>query len=92
MGAFVSYHCRHCRYEEPKIGVGRGRHPFPYLALYRCARCKTVGSTWVHEGQPPRCGVCYEEGVTLLADDTRRIDCPKCGNPASFRPVAGSWE
>ncbi len=92
MGSFVTFQCRHCRYEETEIAVGCGRNPSPKLALYRCTRCKTVGSTWVQETQPARCGACYEEGVTLLTDDTMRIDCPKCGQPASFRPATGSWE
>jgi ribosomal protein S27E len=92
MGSFVTYQCRHCRYEESGIGIGRGRNPFPYLALYRCARCKTVGSTWIHADRRPRCGVCDDEGVTLFADDATHIDCPKCEKPASFRPAPGSWQ
>lgn len=92
MGSFITYQCKHCRYEENEIGVGRGRNPFPYLALCCCSRCKTVGSTWIQDNQPARCGVCYDAGVTLLPDDTTRIDCPRCGRPANVTPAAGSWE
>jgi hypothetical protein len=92
MGGFVDYHCRHCRTEQTEIPVGRGRTASPYLKLFRCTRCKTVGSTWVEDDRPPRCGTCYEEGVELLPDDVTRIDCPRCGQPARFTPRAGGWE
>jgi hypothetical protein len=92
MGGFVDFRCKHCRYEETDIGVGKGKHPFPYLALFRCPKCKSTGSTWIKENEIPRCGLCYEEGVTLLPDDTTRIDCPRCGKPALFAPREGSWE
>lgn len=92
MGGFVDFRCTHCRLEMEEIPVGKGRRPWPYLALYRCTRCKTVGSTWIQEDQPARCSVCYEDGVTLLPDDTTRVDCPKCGKPAQFTPRDGSWE
>jgi hypothetical protein len=92
VGGFVNFHCKQCRYEVTEIGVGKGKHPFPFLALYRCPKCKTVGSTWVNESETPRCGVCYEEGVTLLQDNTTHIDCPRCGKPAQFMPQEGVWE
>jgi predicted RNA-binding Zn-ribbon protein involved in translation (DUF1610 family) len=74
------------------IPVGRGRAASPYLALFRCTRCKTVGSTWIEPRRPPRCGTCYEAGVELLPDDATRIECPKCGNTARLTPKAGHWE
>lgn len=92
MGGFVDFKCRSCKYEETDIGAGRGRQAFPYLALFRCDNCKSVGSTWIHENRIPRCGACYSDGVTLLPDDVRVINCPKCGEPASFSPGKGSWE
>ncbi|HEX9625841.1 MAG TPA: hypothetical protein VGA00_02760 [Acidiferrobacterales bacterium] len=92
MGGFVDFYCRHCRYAETDIGVGRGREEFPFLRLFRCDNCKSVGSTWVHENRIPRCSVCYHDAVTLLADDTRKLNCPKCGDPAEFVAKEGSWE
>lgn len=92
MGGFVDYRCQHCRTEFDDIPVGKGRQPSPYLALFRCTRCKTVGSTWVESNRAPRCGTCYEEGVELLPDDTADIVCPKCGNVARIMPKSGSWE
>ncbi len=92
MGGFVDFECRHCNYEEADIAYGRGRGASPYLALCRCEACKTVNSTWVYENQPPRCGVCYDERITILPDDTRRLPCPKCGEPAMLVPKEGSWE
>jgi len=92
MGGFVDFHCRHCRLELPEIPFGAGRNPSPALALFRCRRCKTVGSTWVYPGRTPQCGTCYEEGVELLPDDARDIDCPKCGKPARLTPRDGHWE
>jgi hypothetical protein len=92
VGGFVAYRCKHCRYEESEIGIGKGKNPFPFLALFRCNKCKSVGSTWIQEHSTPRCGLCYEEGVTLLPDDTTHIDCPRCGKPAQFTPMEGSWE
>lgn len=92
MGGFVDFRCKHCRYEETEIGVGRGKQSFPRLALFRCTKCKSTGSTWVKENEPARCGICYEEGVALLPDDTTGIECPRCGKPAQFTPREGSWE
>lgn len=92
MGWFVDFRCPYCRYEETGIGVGRGKHAFPYLALFCCDNCKSVGSTWVQQNVTPRCGACYHEGVTILADDVRGISCPKCGEPAVFARSDGVWE
>ncbi len=92
MGWYVDFRCPYCNYEETGIGVGRGRRSFPYLALFCCDNCKSVGSTWVQQDQPPRCGVCYHEQVTLLKEDVRRISCPKCGEPATFSRGEGEWE
>jgi hypothetical protein len=92
MGGFVDYRCRYCNLEIEEIPVGRGRNPSPYLALFRCVKCKTVGSTWIEAGTVPRCGTCYEPGVEILPDDVTRISCPKCGEPACFTPRVGSWE
>ncbi len=92
MGGFVDFKCRFCRYEVTGIGVGRGRDEFPFLALYRCDHCQSVGSTWIHEQRIPHCSLCYHDAVTILPDDTRRVNCPKCGEPASVSPGPGSWE
>jgi len=92
MGGYVDFRCKHCRYEETDIGVGKGKNPSLRLSLFRCIKCKSTGSTWVKENEVPRCGACYEEGVPLLPDDTTHIDCPRCGKPAQFVPKEGSWE
>ncbi len=92
MGGFVEFKCRYCNYEETDIGVGRGQQAFPYLALFCCDNCKSVGSTWVHENRTPRCGACYHEGVMLLPDNVQHIDCPKCGQPATFSHKEGGWQ
>lgn len=49
VGSFVAFRCKFCQYEEPGIGVGRGKAAFPFLALYRCNHCHTIASTWIHE-------------------------------------------
>jgi len=92
MGGYVDFRCKHCRYEETDIGVGKGKNPSPRLVLFRCIKCKSTDSTWVKENEMPRCGLCYEEGVTLLPDDTTHIDCPRCGKPAQFVIKEGIWE
>ena len=92
MGGFVSFKCALCRYEEPEIGVGRGHAEFPFLALYRCDNCKTIGSTWVEQNRLPRCAGCYHDAITILPDNTRRVNCPKCGEPARITPRDGDWQ
>lgn len=79
MGSFVAFKCKFCQYEEPSIGVGSGKAATPSLALYRCNHCLAIGSTWVHDGKIPRCASCYDDAVIILPDDTRRVNCPKCG-------------
>jgi len=56
MGGYVDFRCKHCRYEETDMGVGQGINPSPRLALFRCIKCKSTGSTWVKENEIPRCG------------------------------------
>ncbi|MCR4346952.1 MAG: hypothetical protein NUV55_07095 [Sulfuricaulis sp.] len=92
VGSFVAFKCKFCQYEEPGISVGRGKAEMPFLALYRCNHCLTIGSTWVHEGKIPRCANCYDDAIVVMPDDTRRVNCPKCGEPAVITPKEGSWE
>jgi len=92
VGGFVDFSCKHCRYEQPDIGVGRGKRAYPYLALLRCAGCKCIGSTWIYEDGVAKCGICYHDAPVLLPDDTRQLDCPRCGKPATLTPKEGSWE
>lgn len=92
MGFFVDLKCSACKYEETSLGVGRGKNPTPFLALFRCDRCKSIGSTWVQDGRNPRCSLCYHDAVTILPDDTRSVDCPKCGKPARIAVSEGSWD
>ncbi|MHB1951313.1 MAG: hypothetical protein ACYCQK_07535 [Acidiferrobacteraceae bacterium] len=92
MGRFVQYRCGSCRYEEPDLAVGRGREEFPYLSLFRCDNCHSVGSTWIFRDRLPRCSLCYHDALTLLPDDVSVLACPKCGEPARFEPREGAWE
>jgi hypothetical protein len=92
MGRFVSFECKFCRYQETEIAVGRGRNEFPFLVLYRCDHCHAIGSTWIHENKIPRCSQCYDDAILILPDDIRRVNCPKCGEPAVITPKEGSWE
>ncbi|MDH3513408.1 MAG: hypothetical protein OEM83_00870 [Gammaproteobacteria bacterium] len=92
MGSFVDFKCKFCRYEEYGIGVGRGKAEMPFLSLYRCNHCHTIGSTWIHEGKIPRCSNCYDDAISILPDDARRVSCPKCGEPAVITPKEGSWD
>jgi len=85
VGSFVGFKCKFCQYEEPSIGVGRGKAEVPFLTLYRCNHCLTIGSTWIHDGKIPRCANCYDDAIVILPDDTRRVNCPKCGEPAVIR-------
>ncbi|MCR4300624.1 MAG: hypothetical protein NUV51_03365 [Sulfuricaulis sp.] len=92
MGIYVGIKCKFCQYQEASIGVGRGQAEMPYLALYRCDHCHTIGSTWIHEGKIPRCSNCYDDAIGILPNDTRRVNCPKCGEPAAITPKEGVWE
>jgi len=92
VGGFVAYRCPGCGYEEPRLPLGRGRRPGPCLALFRCPNCRGVGTTWVSGERPPACGYCYHEEIELLPDDTRALDCPRCGGPGEVRPLAETWE
>ena len=92
MGGFVDYRCFVCGYQQDSIAVGHGKNAMPYLTFTSCATCKTVGSTWIEEGSVPRCGVCYEKNPQLLANDTRLLPCPKCGQTGAFTPRSEIWE
>ncbi|HEU5337935.1 MAG TPA: hypothetical protein VFU39_01485 [Sulfuricaulis sp.] len=92
MGSFVSFKCKFCQYEEPNLGVGCGKAEMPFLSLYRCNHCHTIGSTWIHEGKIPRCSNCYDEAIVILPDNSRRVNCPKCGEPAVITSKEGSWD
>ncbi len=92
MGSFVGFKCKFCQYEEPSIGVGRGKAETPLLALYRCKHCLTIGSAWIHEGKIPCCANCYDDAIVILPDDTRRVNCPKCRESAMIAPKDGSWD
>lgn len=92
MGLIVRYHCPHCRYEEPDLGVGAGVAPHPRLQLFRCDNCHSVGSTWLTLERVPRCSFCYHDAVTLLPDDAPGVVCPKCGEPGRFERQDGEWQ
>lgn len=92
MGHFVEFHCRFCHYQEAEIGVGHGRSAFPFLKLYRCDHCKTIGSTWVYEDKLPHCAGCYHATITLLDDDATRVSCPKCGEAGRLTRKDGEWQ
>ncbi len=93
MGHLVDFHCRYCRYEEKDVAVGHGRTAVPVLRLFSCPNCHSFGSCWVEEGQSPRCSFCYHDAVTLLADDTTMLACPKCGERAKVtQRSADTWE
>lgn len=78
MGHKADFRCFGCRYEENDLAVGRGRRPGPYLRLFRCDNCHSIGSTWIEEGKTPRCSFCYHDEVKLLPDDVTLVECPKC--------------
>lgn len=84
MGHKAEFRCFSCRYEELDLGIGHGRHQSPYLSLFRCDHCHSVGSTWVVKGSAARCSLCYSDEPTLLGEDTKAIDCPKCGQPGTI--------
>lgn len=79
MGHKAGFRCFSCRYEESDLGVGHGRHPSPYLSLFCCDNCHSVGSAWVADGGVVRCSLCYAEEPTLLPETTQTLKCPKCG-------------
>lgn len=88
----MAYRCTACGYAEPRLALGRGRRPAPYLALFRCRNCRAVGTTWVGGGRPPLCTYCYDEAIELVPDDTRTLDCPRCGGPGRVSVLDGVWE
>jgi hypothetical protein len=92
MGGFVDFRCRYCEYEELEIPLGHGRQPVPFLALFSCDSCKSVGSTWVQPGRDPVCSHCYHDKVTMFEDAPQTLDCPKCGEQGKLAPAEGSWE
>ena len=92
MGKFVAYKCINCDYAEQPIGIGSGRHAQQLLSLFVCMKCQTVGSTWVKPDRSPLCSLCYDENITLLAENAKQVACPKCGRPGFFAPLAGEWE
>ncbi len=92
MGGFVSFHCAHCGYVEDKIAHGHGRKTSPYLVLYRCDHCKTVGSTWTEGEKPPHCSGCYDENITLLKPVTGLVTCPRCEAAATLRVLDETWD
>ena len=92
MGKFIAYKCINCDYEETQIGVGSGKRSEDSLSLFVCAKCQTIGSTWVKPGHSPLCSLCYDEGITLLSADVQQQVCPKCGRPGFFTALPGEWE
>ena len=92
MGSFVDFKCNFCGYEATDIGVGHGKRSYPRLALFRCDKCKSVGSTWVGEDQRPICSMCYDEEIVLLPDNDSQLECPKCGKPAFIVAKEGAWQ
>lgn len=82
MGHRADFICHRCHYEERDIAIGHGRQPLPFLALFSCSNCHSVGSSWVGGERPVRCSFCYDEAITILADDTTAVACPKCQEPA----------
>lgn len=63
MDGFVRFDCLKYGYSEERIGFGHGKQADPYLQLYRCDSCKTIGSNWVQQGRKPVCGGCYNENI-----------------------------
>jgi len=76
---------------RPTLASAKGKNPVLHLSLFRCIRCKSTGSTWVKEKRTPRCGLCYEEGCSLLPDDTTHIDSRAAASGAILAKE-GSWE
>lgn len=92
MGGFVKYSCLNCGYTEDRIGFGHGRATEPHLQLYRCDKCKTVGSTWVEGEQSPRCASCYDEDITPLEPKNTSFNCPKCDTLAVLVVLEDNWD
>lgn len=92
MGHIVDFQWPYYKYAEHDLGVGRGKSAFPFLALFRCDSCKTIGSTWVRENQIPRCSNCYHDAVIVLPDDATRVGCPRRGEVARITRKEGAWE
>lgn len=93
MGHLADFACRRCHYEEHDIAIGHGRHATPFLVLFSCPSCHSIGSNWIGDGGTLRCGFCYNDAVTMLADDATAVTCPKCQEPGrlTHRP-AETWE
>lgn len=92
MGSFVDFKCVSCGYELESIGFGHGKKETPFLKLYTCDACKSIGSTWIDRDNDTRCSVCYEKDLTLLDDASRLVNCPKCGQTATLIPKSETWE
>ena len=93
MGHKADFHCFGCRYEEKDLAIGRGRRPSPYLSLFRCDHCHSIGSTWIEEAKKPRCSFCYHDAPTLLAEDVTVVDCPRCEQRGTIVHRRGeTWE
>jgi len=91
VGSYVGFRCRYCGYEQPDIPLGRGRDAQQSLELFTCKRCRTVGSTWVRQGETPLCGHCYDEAIELPDPASGRITCPRCGEVGKLVPGQGEW-
>jgi predicted RNA-binding Zn-ribbon protein involved in translation (DUF1610 family) len=92
MGEYLQFHCPFCQYRDDAVGIGRGRKTPAELQLYKCTHCKTLGSTWVEEGKPARCVLCYDTDIELMSADTAFTECPKCGETLLISKKEGSWE
>lgn len=49
MRGFGRLDCLNCGYSEERIGFGHGKQAGPYLQLYRCDSCKTIGRNRVQQ-------------------------------------------
>lgn len=92
MGEFLGFRCNYCGYEEARIPVGKGRDSEQELKLYVCACCNSVHSTWVRNGEAPRCSLCYDRDIRILEPVTQKISCPKCDTDAVLTEVPDTWE
>ncbi len=91
MGGFVSFNGMNCGYSEERIGFGHGKQPEPYLQLYKCDSCKTVGSARIQGDRKPLCSGCYNENIELLDPKDNSIPCPKCDTSAVIKVVEDTW-